>query len=236
MRFRHALALPALCAATMYCARPRPAAAPTPAPTAPRSTPTVQPPPAAPAPSTYERGITPRNAPPLPPVPEANGPLAIHLVWPSANQSIPVRDSDFVFGEVGNGQAAVTVNGTPVRVAPNGTFVAFLPVPPASDPHYVVVAKLGADSAREDVRVRVPPPPIVLSNTGKLIVDSGTVAPRGVTLALRDNEPVRVAVRAAPGSSAWVVAGGKTTELCLCAPERFSTDLRARDLRAGGTL
>src|SRR5947209_4560153 len=85
--------------------RPTPTRGPSaPAPTqsAPVSPPTV---------ATFERGITPRPAPPLPPVPLVEGPLAPKLVYPGPNQAIPVRDSNFIFGSVGNGHATLTING-----------------------------------------------------------------------------------------------------------------------------
>ena len=42
----------------------------------------------------YERGITPRPAPPLPSIPLVDGPLAPKLVFPEANQAISVREDD----------------------------------------------------------------------------------------------------------------------------------------------
>jgi N-acetylmuramoyl-L-alanine amidase len=103
--------------------------APVPTPTTPETRP-----PSNPANPTYERGIARRPAPPLPAVPLVTGPLAPKLVFPEANQTIPVRDSNFIFGSVGNGHATVTINGAPVTVAPNGTFLAYLPVPPPTAP------------------------------------------------------------------------------------------------------
>ena len=58
------------------------------------------------------------------------GPLNPKVVFPERNQVIGVRDSNFIFGSVGNGHAKLTINGTSVPVAPNGTFLAYLPVPP----------------------------------------------------------------------------------------------------------
>ena len=134
----------------------------------------------------YERGITPRPAPPLPSIPLVDGPLAPKLVFPEANQAISVRDSNFIFGSLGSGRATLTINGAAVPVAPNGTFLAYLPVPPPASPRYELVARRGADSARVIVPVRVPPPRVVLAATGPLIVDSATVSPRSASLALRD--------------------------------------------------
>ena len=63
---------------------------------------------AAPAPAT--------PAPPLPPVPLVDGPLAIDVVYPRENQVVTSRDSNFVFGSIGSGKAALLVNGVPARV------------------------------------------------------------------------------------------------------------------------
>src|SRR5437762_5633022 len=90
-------------------------AAPTPAPR-----PTQRPPAPTPAPAPSERAATPRSAAPLPPIPLIEGQLAPRVVYPEANAVIPVRDSNFIFGSVGNGHATLTINGAPVPVAPNG--------------------------------------------------------------------------------------------------------------------
>jgi N-acetylmuramoyl-L-alanine amidase len=215
----------ALVALIAGCQTVRPSAPPSP-------TPETSPPPK----PTYERGISPRPAAPLPPVPLVTGPLVPKVVFPDANQTIPVRDSNFIFGSVGNGQATVTINGAPVTVAPNGTFLAYLPVPPPTAPRYEVVARHGADSARLVVPVRVPPPRVVFSASGPLLVDSGTVSPRGGTLALRDNEPVRISVRAAPNASAWVVENGRQHPLVPLTANTLATELPARALRLAATL
>src|SRR6185503_9297393 len=95
-----------------------------------------------------------RTAPPLPPIPLVEGPLNPKVVFPERNQAITVRDSNFVFGSVGNGHAKLTINGTPVPVAPNGTFLAYLPVPPATAPRYELVAYAGgaAEIGRQRAR------------------------------------------------------------------------------------
>jgi N-acetylmuramoyl-L-alanine amidase len=189
------------------------------------------------SPPVYERGITPRPAPPLPPIPLVEGPLAPQVVFPAANQSISVRDSNFIFGNVGNGHATLTINGVSVPVAPNGTFLAYLPVPPPTAPHYELVARTATDSATLVVPVKVPPPRPDLALTGKLVVDSSSVSPRGVSLALRDNELVRVSIRAPANATAWVRPPEDVlVRLVNTTGNSFATDLRARDLRGGATL
>src|SRR4051812_8374906 len=184
---------------------------PVPANPAPTPNPANRPPVSPPTIPTFERGITPRQAPPLPAVPLVEGPLAPKVVFPSANSTISVRDSNFIFGTTGNGKATLTINGAPVTVAPNGTFLAYLPVPPSS--RYELVVRNGADSASLVVPVRIPPPRPDLALTGRLVVDSSSASPRGTGPTLRDDEPVRVSVRAPANASAWVVANGATRPL-----------------------
>jgi len=166
-----------------------------------------------------------------------DGPLAPKLVYPEPNQAMTVRDSNFIFGSVGTGRAQLTINGAPVKVAPNGTFLAYLPVPPPSAPRYEVIARNGTDSARLVVPVRVPGPRPDLALTGRLVVDSGSASPRGATnLALRDDEPVRVSIRAPANANVWASAGGTTQPLVNTSGNSFATDLPARLLRSGGAL
>ena len=165
-----------------------------------------------------------------------DGPLAPKLVYPEPNQAITVRDSNFIFGSVGNGHAQLTINGAPVKVAPNGTFLAYLPVPPASAARYEVIARNGTDSARLVVPVRVPSPRPDLSLNGRLVVDSGSASPRGATLALRDDELVRVSIRAPANANVWASAGGTMQPLVNTSGNSFATDLPARLLRSGGQL
>lgn len=139
----------------------------------------------------------------LPAVAPAEGALAIRVVYPGAGASVSARDSNFVLGSVGTGRASLHVNGTAVRVYPNGAFIAWLAVPAGDAPAYELVAVAGADTARLTVPVRVPPPRQALPDTGRLVVDSGSVVPRA-RMALRPDELVRVSVRAPANASVWV--------------------------------
>ena len=138
---------------------------------------------------------------PLPAVPLVEGALAPRVVYPGANALVAARDSTFIFGSLGNGHATLGIDGVPVRVLPNGSWIAFLPVPP--DGRYDLVAALGADTVRLEHPVQLPPARPVLADGGALVVDSASVIPRG-SLALRADEPVRVGVRASPGAVAWL--------------------------------
>src|SRR5207302_8596913 len=136
------------------CARgvPTPAPAPTPA--------------AGPAP------LATRGATPLPPVPAVDGPLAIKVVYPSEGQAIATRDSNFILGSIGNGRATLRINGAVVPVLPNGSFLAWLPLPPRTAPVYAIEAVLGGDTVRFARRVSLPASARPLPPDGPLVVDT----------------------------------------------------------------
>ena len=122
------------------CAAPAPTTAPVPEESPPEAAPR---PPSAP----LERAPVPILNPSLPPVPHVTGPLAIKVVYPPADHLIQSRDSNFVFGSVGNGDASLTINGVLTPVWPNGAFMAWLENPPPENPAYVIVARTETDSA-----------------------------------------------------------------------------------------
>ena len=121
------------------------------------------------------------------------------MVYPPATTQVTARDSNFIFGSVGSGDALLTINGLPVTVAPNGAFLGFLPVP--ADGVYHLVARAGADSAALDHVVRVPQRMGVPQGPW---LDRASIEPRGVRWA-EPGELVRVKVRAMPGADAWLV-------------------------------
>lgn len=171
-------------AVALACARPAP-----------------PPTPPTPAPDTSSKGV-----PPLPPVPEVrSAPLAIRIVYPGENQVIASRDSNFLLGSVGSGDATLTINGIPVPIAANGAFIAFLPNPPAEAPRYELVATRGTETAQLTLPIRYPAPRPVLSATGPLQVDSASLSPsRNARLRYRSDEPVRVSIRAPYNAQVWV--------------------------------
>lgn len=115
---------------------------------------------------------------PLPEVPLVQGTLEPRVVYPQPNQMIQSRDSNFIFGSLGNGNASLIINGQPVQVWPNGAFLGYVANPaPTEAPMYTIVAGLGPDTIRMSLPVRVPgmpvsdtmratpPPPNVVTDT-----------------------------------------------------------------------
>ena len=101
----------------------------------------------------------PAPNPKLPPVPAVRGPLQITVTYPKPDQLLTVRDSNFIFGSVGTGDAALRINGVAVPVWPNGAFMGWLPVPPDSAPRYELLAGNSTATARLTIPVKIPPLP-----------------------------------------------------------------------------
>jgi N-acetylmuramoyl-L-alanine amidase len=212
--------------------------------TAPPAPPVVSPAPATPRDPTTARPPE-QPTPPLPPIPLVEGPLSIKVVYPPAQHLIESRDSNFIFGSVGSGHAALTINGAPARVYPNGAFIAFVANPPPAAPRYDLVATVpGQDTARLSQPVRVPDPRLPLPLTGPLAVDTLSITPRAPAtslMLLRPDERVRVGVRAPVNASAWVVWPGGSQWLVAGTGDSssgatFAADVAARSLRDGATV
>ena len=123
----------------------------------------------------------PAPNPKLPPVPEVHGPLQISVVYPKPEQLLTVRDSNFIFGNVGTGGAALRINGVAVPVWPDGAFMGWLPVPPDSAQHYELLASNGAERARLVLPIKVPPAPDT-THREKLVGDTLQPVPSPDTL------------------------------------------------------
>ena len=133
------------CCAVIVAASCAPARTPTPAP--------VVVPPLVPAP------LPPPTSTKLPPIPEVRGPVQIDVVYPKPDQLLTTRDSNFIFGSVGSGDAALVINGHAVPVWPNGAFMGWLPVPTDSAPRYELFAGNKLDTVHVTLPVRIPPLP-----------------------------------------------------------------------------
>jgi N-acetylmuramoyl-L-alanine amidase len=159
------------------------------------------------------RGVAPEPTPPpvagdarpretlsLPDVPPQRGELNVSIIYPPAGSMIAARDSNFIFGSLGTGEARLRINGTSVDVAPNGAFLAFLPVPDQGE--YVIEATDG--DRRVNVRHAVrTPAPLSVPGSGADIL-TGSLYPRGV-MALPAGEAVEVGFQGSAGGQATLV-------------------------------
>jgi N-acetylmuramoyl-L-alanine amidase len=133
----------------------------------------------------------------LPPVPLVRGPLTIRVVYPRADAVVHGRDSSFLFGSVGTGEARLTIDGRPVRVWPNGAWLAWVPLGQDSARAFRLDAWTRQDSLTLVHVVRrggwrAPPP-------AGLWIDSTSLAPVGPVWWPRD-EYLTLRARAAEGA------------------------------------
>lgn len=190
-------------------------AAPAPAPVPVRVETAVPPPPAPPAPR-----------PGLPPFPKVTGTLNPDLVYPPEGYVMSVRESTFVFGNVGNGDATLTINGAPVTVNPNGSFMAFLPVP--ADTAYTLRASLPTGDTATAVR-KIRFPDRATAPRPAAVLDSADF-PRAVTLtntneyATSDTDMVTYARSAAGGTYRYFLMPGTVVQ----ATARLGGSVRVR--------
>jgi N-acetylmuramoyl-L-alanine amidase len=182
------------------------------------------PPPAAvpPAVSTPE-ALAEAAAGDLPDIDSVVGPLQLRVQYPSADAVVDARDSSFVFGTTGSGDAMLTIDGAPVRVAPNGAWLAWVALPPDSLMRLELVARTPTDSQRLRLELRRPAryrPP-----TDRAWIDTTSLSPQG-SAEWPGDEPLTLSLRAAPGAQVRLVEGAAVLA-------HFSADTRLDDVAWG---
>jgi N-acetylmuramoyl-L-alanine amidase len=174
----------------------------------------------------------PRESTPAP----ARDPLHITVVYPDTTDPIQAQDSSFLFGSVGRGRgdAALTINGFPVRVFSNGTWLAWIPLPTDSIAQFQIVARAGAGSEQQETtfvaRIAQPfrPP------AGATVwVDTTSFTPSD-TLVFPAGEGVRLSVRATPGARVRLRMEGNRTDETWFVPDTLPEE-PAWGIRAFGT-
>jgi N-acetylmuramoyl-L-alanine amidase len=174
------------------CAR-APAATPPPAPPGP--TPALAP--AAPEPNG------------LPAVKPVRGPLDLHVVYPSPGAVLRIRDSSFLFGTAGSGDARVTVGGQPARVWPNGAWLAYVALPSDSVIPLQIEARTERDSVSIVYPIRRAVPDAGRLTVGGVWLDTLSLTPVGrlwlargeyLTLNARASEGAELRLRLADGA------------------------------------
>ncbi len=120
----------------------------------------------------------------------AGGTLSIQVVYPRSRTPVKEgevwliradsgvrigsRDSAFIFGSVGRGDAALWVNGEPVAVYPTGGWIAWLPLPDDTVARFELLAAASEDTVRAVFLVPLvprfrPPPAAVWIDTSSLV-------------------------------------------------------------------
>jgi N-acetylmuramoyl-L-alanine amidase len=140
-----------------------------------------------------------RGNPSLPGMDSLTGPLALVVRYPAEGAVVAARDSTFLFGSTGTGRATLTINGAPVKVWPNGAWLAWVPLPADSLMRFTAIAVSGGETASVTRTVRRPrrfvPPPAAAA-----WVDTTSLSPRGRVWWPAD-QWLPLALRASPGSS-----------------------------------
>ncbi|HEU4828032.1 MAG TPA: N-acetylmuramoyl-L-alanine amidase [Gemmatimonadales bacterium] len=156
----------------------------------------------------------------LPEVDSVIGPLQLRVQYPAANAVVDAGDSSFVFGTTGTGNAALTINGAPVRVAPNGAWLAWVALPRDSVMRLELRARTPADSQRLTLTLRRPrrfQPPAVGA-----WIDTASLAPTGL-VEWPAGEFLALTARATPGAQVRLVQDG--TVLATFAPDSRLDDV-----------
>src|SRR3989442_1521096 len=165
------------------------------------------------APGAAGGGGAPSAPPRPPPVAVPREPLNITIVYPATAEPIQAQDSSFLFGSVGQGRGdvALSVNGFPVHVSANGTWLAWIPLPSDSLARFQIVARAGASAEPQETtfvaRIAQPfrPPPGATA-----WIDTTSFTPTD-TLAFPAGEGIRLSVRATPGAQVGFRMEGKQT-------------------------
>jgi len=147
----------------------------------------------------------------LPPIPEVDGALRIRVVYPDSLARIAVRDSNFLFGSVGSGRAVLAVNGHRVEVEPNGTFLAWLPVPEPAAGDTAAYRLVASRDGRADTAVHrvllpggAPPPGDRVRAAEGSHVWAARSSLRSPERWAPPDEEVPISVVGAPGLEVWL--------------------------------
>lgn len=159
-----------------------------------------------------------------------DGPLTLEVRYPGAHP-IAVADSVSLWGTVGSGRARLRVNGRPVRIAPNGGFATFLPLPPGDAPVLRLEASKGRDTLRRTV--------VITRLRSAAAVRGPRRATQGwIRLRRLPSDTVDSATQARPVYARWTPAGALALQLPLGAilPINQETDQEVRVLLAPGLM
>jgi len=129
------------------------------------------------------------------------------VAYPAPSARIEARDSTFLYGSVGTGDATLTIDGAPVRVWPNGAWIAWVGLPRDSVARLHLVARTKTDSATLEYPVRralwePPPGPQLWLDTLSLSPRGRVWWPRGeyLTLSAHASEGADLRLRLADGT------------------------------------
>lgn len=179
-------------------------------------------------PSAAPPGVLESTLPPIPPV---TGPLDLRVEYPDSLQRLAVSDTNFIFGTVRTGDATLIIDGAFVEVEPNGAFLGWLPVPPATagdTAYYQLIARRGNQVDTLSHPVLLPLVPFE-GEPGTPWIDSASVVVPAERWATPDEE-LTLSFRGAAGMQAWLQArAGRLPMLESTVPGRYVTRMPAAE-------
>ncbi|HWN18605.1 MAG TPA: N-acetylmuramoyl-L-alanine amidase [Gemmatimonadales bacterium] len=155
--------------------------------------------------------------------PEVQDPIGLRVIYPAPTDLVRASDSSFLFGSVADGKTTVTINGHPVRVWPNGAWLAWIPFPPDTVMHFTIAAHAGPDSSVLVYPVRRDRGTVPREiSQGSAWIDSVSLSPQGQVWVPR-NEYLTFSTRAVEGADVRVrLPGGRVIRLL---PQRQSQEV-----------
>ncbi|HKH84585.1 MAG TPA: hypothetical protein VKA25_12920, partial [Gemmatimonadales bacterium] len=132
-------------------------------------------------------------------------PIGLRVVYPAFTDVVRVKDSSFLFGSVASGNTRLSIDGHPVRVWPNGAWLAWVPFPADTLMQFRIDARTSKDSSillypvRRD-RVSLPRE----VRAGRAWIDSVSLSPQGQVWLPR-SEYLTLSARAAEGADVRVL-------------------------------
>lgn len=132
--------------------------------------------------------------------PAVADPIRLRVVYPSPTDVVRVRDSSFLFGSVADARTRLSINGHPVRVWPNGAWLAWIPFPADTLMQFRIEASSNRDSSVLVYQVRRDRASLPrLLSVGAAWIDSVSLSPQGQVWLPR-SEYLTLSVRAVDGA------------------------------------
>lgn len=136
--------------------------------------------------------------------------IKIEAVYPKEGSQVIASESTFIFGNVSPVKVDFTVNNTPVKLYPNGAFLAFVPVEPGNF-SFVCQAIANGDTARLTRNVYIPYY-LKTSPPDSLLIDTSYVFPQE-NWQLQSGDVFKVAMKGTPDCMATFTIEGLVQNL-----------------------
>src|SRR5215211_1891487 len=132
-------------------------------------------------------------------------PIGLRVVYPALTDVVRVKDSSFLFGSVASANTRLSIDGHPVRVWPNGAWLAWVPFPPDTLMRFRIDARTSQDSSILLYSVRRDRGSLPREvRAGGAWIDSVSLSPQGQVWLPR-SEYLTLSTRAAEGADVRIL-------------------------------